>query len=70
MRPHNRSLNLSNSVAVGVYEVLRQWDYPSLSGEGRLRGYTDELWRRYACGPQVFIRQATQSTVRVVRKRG
>lgn len=34
-----RSLNLSNSVAIGVYEVLRQWDYPSLSGEGRLRGY-------------------------------
>lgn len=34
-----------------------------------VRGYTDELWHRYACGPQVFIRQATQSTVRVVRKR-
>ena len=34
-----------------------------------LRGYTDELWRRYARGPQVFVRQATQSTVRVVRKR-
>jgi tRNA (cytidine/uridine-2'-O-)-methyltransferase len=25
-----RSLNLSNSVAVGVYEVLRQWGYPEL----------------------------------------
>ena len=23
-----RSLNLSNSVAVGVYEALRQWEYP------------------------------------------
>ena len=34
-----------------------------------IRGYTDELWHRYACGPQVFIRQATQSTVRIVRKR-
>ena len=34
-----------------------------------VRGYTDELWRRYARGPQVFVRQATQSTVRVVRKR-
>ena len=34
-----RSLNLSNSVAIGVYEVLRQWDYPELSGAGRLRGY-------------------------------
>ncbi len=34
-----------------------------------VRGYTDELWRGYARGPQVFVRQATQSTVRVVRKR-
>ena len=34
-----RSLNLSNSVAVGVYEVLRQWNYPELSGSGRLRDY-------------------------------
>ena len=34
-----RSLNLSNSVAVGVYEALRQWDDPALSGAGRLRGY-------------------------------
>jgi tRNA (cytidine/uridine-2'-O-)-methyltransferase len=35
-----RSLNLSNTVAIGVYEVLRQWNYPGLSGEGRLRNYT------------------------------
>lgn len=26
-----RSLNLSNTVAVGVYETLRQWDYPDLT---------------------------------------
>ena len=25
-----RSLNLSNAVAVGVYEALRQWDFPKL----------------------------------------
>lgn len=31
-----RSLNLSNSVAVGVYEVLRQWDFPALNKRGRL----------------------------------
>lgn len=31
-----RSLNLSNSVAVGVYEVLRQWGYPELKCEGEL----------------------------------
>jgi tRNA (cytidine/uridine-2'-O-)-methyltransferase len=34
-----RSLNLSNSVAVGVYEVLRQWDYPALQNHGHLREY-------------------------------
>lgn len=37
--PDARSLNLSNSVAVGVYEVLRQWGYPDLLCEGRLRNY-------------------------------
>lgn len=37
-----RSLNLSNSVAVAAYEVLRQWGYPGLSGEGRLRDYNWE----------------------------
>jgi tRNA (cytidine/uridine-2'-O-)-methyltransferase len=26
-----RSLNMSNSVAVGVYEALRQWGFPKLS---------------------------------------
>ena len=31
-----RSLNLSNSVAVGVYEVLRQWNYPELKTAGKL----------------------------------
>lgn len=34
-----RSLNLSNSVAIGVYEVLRQWGYPTLLCEGKLREY-------------------------------
>jgi len=40
MRNELRSLNLSNSVAIAVYEVLRQWDYPDLSREGRLTEYT------------------------------
>ena len=31
-----RCLNLSNSVAVGAYEVLRQWDYPEMLCEGEL----------------------------------
>lgn len=34
-----RSLNLSNAVAVGTYEVLRQWGYPSLSTIGKLTEY-------------------------------
>ena len=34
-----RSLNLSKSVAIGVYEVLRQWDYPALQNHGQLREY-------------------------------
>lgn len=39
MRNELRSLNLSNSVAIAVYEVLRQWDYPDLSREGKLTKY-------------------------------
>ena len=35
-----RSLNLSNSAAIGVYEVLRQWGYPSLQQKGHLRDFT------------------------------
>lgn len=34
-----RSLNLSNTVAVAVYEALRQGDFTGLLDEGRLRGY-------------------------------
>ena len=34
-----RSLNLSNSAAIACYEVLRQWDYPDLGREGKLRDY-------------------------------
>ncbi len=35
-----RSLNLSNSVAVGVYEVLRQWNFPELQNYGSLHKYS------------------------------
>ena len=31
IHPEARSLNLSNAVAVGVFEVLRQWGYPNLA---------------------------------------
>ncbi len=36
MRSEARSLNLSNSVAIGVYEVLRQWNFPKLQNFGTL----------------------------------
>ena len=34
-----RSLNLSKSVAIGVFEVLRQWGFPKLLCSGELREY-------------------------------
>ena len=37
MREGARSLNLSNSVAVGAFEVLRQWGWPGMEkGSGHL----------------------------------
>ena len=36
-----RSLNLSNAVAVGAYEVWRQWGYPCMRTAGRLTRYDD-----------------------------
>lgn len=39
MRPTLRSLNLSNSVAIAAYEVLRQWDYPDMQEVGALRSF-------------------------------
>lgn len=35
-----RSLNLSNTVAVAVYETLRQWNYPELENFGNLHNYS------------------------------
>lgn len=36
-----RSLNLSNSVAIGVYEVLRQWEFGGFQIQGKLAEYTE-----------------------------
>jgi hypothetical protein len=36
MRDTLRSLNLSNSVAIAVYEILRQWDFDGLREDGQL----------------------------------
>lgn len=37
MKENKRSLNLSNSVAIIAYEVLRQFDYKNLKKEGVLK---------------------------------
>ena len=42
MRPTLRSLNLSNSVAIAVYEVLRQDGFAQLQTEGALTQYSWE----------------------------
>ena len=49
MREDARSLNLANSVAVVLYEALRQQGFPGLSGEGHLRGdaRVSGDWRDY-----------------------
>ncbi|WP_418981979.1 aspartate kinase [Alistipes sp.] len=75
---HNSAVNLSlcvdNSWHIDeAIDALRGAGCDVMKAENMelltVRGYTDELWQRYAIGPQVFVRQATQSTVRVVRKR-
>ncbi|MDR3206823.1 MAG: tRNA (cytidine(34)-2'-O)-methyltransferase [Oscillospiraceae bacterium] len=38
MRPGLRSLNLSNSVAIVLFEALRQHGFPGLTGEGDIGG--------------------------------
>lgn len=42
MRQEARSLNLSNSVAVALYEALRQLDFPGLTSEGALTGRQED----------------------------
>ena len=37
MRPEARSLNLSNAVAITVYEALRQLDFPGLQDCGKMQ---------------------------------
>lgn len=48
MRADARSLNLSNSVAVTLYEALRQQGFPGLKSEGSLtEAVPDGDWRDY-----------------------
>ena len=37
MRPEARSLNLSNAVAITVFEALRQLDFPGLLDHGKMK---------------------------------
>ena len=39
MRDTIRSLNLSNSVAIAVFEILRGWDFDGLREDGQLTKY-------------------------------
>ncbi len=49
MRAEARSLNLSNSVAIVLYEALRQQQFAGLCGTGSLTGRKDEAapWMDY-----------------------
>lgn len=40
IRAEARCLNLSNAVAVGAYEALRQWDFAGLRPDGELTRHT------------------------------
>lgn len=40
MRDHLRSLNLSNSVAIAAYEILRQWAFEGMQETGELTKYS------------------------------
>ena len=42
MLPRIRSLNLSNSVAIAAFEVLRQWDFKGLQIEGFVPSHEKE----------------------------
>ena len=47
MAPGARSLNLSNSVAIVLYEALRQNGFPGLSACGSLHGTGTGAWEDY-----------------------
>ncbi len=75
---HNSAVNLSLSIdnSWHIDEAIRAlrdkgFDVRKMEEMELLtiRGYTPELLQKYAFSEGVFIRQATQSTVRVVRKK-
>lgn len=75
---HNSAVNLSLCVDRNWHideavAALRKAGFDVMKAEEMelltIRGYTNELWQKYARSPQVFIKQSTQTTVRIVRKR-
>uniref|UniRef100_UPI004056964C aspartate kinase n=1 Tax=Alistipes sp. TaxID=1872444 RepID=UPI004056964C len=74
---HNSAINLSLSVDSSWHldeaiKALREEGFDVRKLEQMelltIRGYTPELLQKYAFAEGVFIRQATQSTVRIVRR--
>ena len=73
MRPEARSLNLSNSVAIVLYEALRQTDFPGLSSQGHLTGRDEEPapWLDYVgLHPVYQIRPKSTSDTNSILKHG
>lgn len=75
---HNSAVNLSLCVDQSWHineavAALRKAGFDVMKTEEMelltIRGYTNELWQKYARSPQVFIKQSTQTTVRIVRKK-
>lgn len=69
----NLSLCVDNSWHISeAMKALRADGFDVMHIEGMelltIRGYTTELFDRYALGRDVYLRQATQSTLRIVRK--
>lgn len=74
---HNSAVNLSLCVdnswhITEAMQALRADGFDVMHIEGMelltIRGYTMELFNKYALEPEVYVRQATQSTLRIVRK--
>lgn len=64
----DQSWHISEAVAAlrkGGFDVMKAENMELLT----IRGYTNDLWQKYAKGPRVFIKQSTQATVRIVRKK-
>jgi aspartate kinase len=75
---HNSAVNLSlcidnswhieeavKALRAEGFDVMQIGDMELLT----IRGYTKALFDKYALGSEVYVRQATQSTLRIVRKR-